>query len=169
MAGRRAAVKDPQEQDGSEVAIPQQARYVNGKRVIGEEDVLSPIAARTKNPAHIFRGFRRLLLEDGSDILGCADCDHTSGRGEMMRHRNQEHGAYGGNRKKETSHIADLMQQPLSEIIDLAVAGRGWEEVYTMLSAQRDEEVEKRRAAEGKLTRLTMKLARAGLSLKEDD
>lgn len=77
----------------AEDATAKAQRLVGGLKVIGEEDVPSPLPTRHRDGSRIkFSGFGQLLLEDGSKVFGCRDCVFTSElQGHMVNHRHEEH------------------------------------------------------------------------------
>lgn len=148
------------------VPIPQQPRYVDGKVVIHDLDVPSPLKSVAGKPRLVFAGLRRLILEDNSEVIGCADCVVTGTRGEIVKHRQAEHGAgKGGARKKDTSRYSELMAKPVADVMDLAEMGLAWEDTYLLIMSQRDEALERAKTAEQKLRTVESRLAKVGITM----
>lgn len=59
------------------------ATVVDGKKVIADEGAPSPVGNGLT-----FKSIRTLLLDDGSTIFGCVDCDYTAEKtGSVRSHR----------------------------------------------------------------------------------
>lgn len=80
----------------------EQERYYNGVLILREEPVPSPLP--NGGP---FR-YSRLFLQDGDVAWACRDCDYQADtRGEVMAHRNADHGSRYGKKKPKSDSEED--------------------------------------------------------------
>lgn len=125
----------------------------NGIEIVREEIVASPLphAAPFK--------YTRLIMADGGTGFACRDCLYTCDtRGEVMTHRNAEHGArYGKKRPKvllpETGDVLDVVLPPreegpapetfyemtMGELLALAPSIHAMGDTFDRLERERDE------------------------------
>lgn len=61
------------------------AEHVNGLKVVESEPLMSPVKTPHGKPVY-FRRIVTLLLEDGSTMLGCTECDYTDAAAGRVRH-----------------------------------------------------------------------------------
>ncbi len=65
---------------------------VDGKKVVEERQVQSPLSREGENPVY-FRRVVELVLEDGSSVFGCTECEYTnSSRTGVTTHLGIAHG-----------------------------------------------------------------------------
>lgn len=148
------------------------ARYVNGLKVVEERPVLSNLPIpEGRDPADFaIRGFTQLVMEDGSTLYACADCDFADARGAVMKHRGKAHGARVSGRKSRTANAEirggavtdDVRSMSLGDVLAMADQLNQLGVVIDNVMAQRDEWKDRATAAETRLRKLTLALNRAG-------
>lgn len=156
-----------------ETAAPPR-RLVDGQEVVAVDPEESPLSKHWGKfiPIH---GRRILTLADGSKVFGCADCPETGTRGDIIRHRVEQHGAAkpGANRpagRKEAPAL-DLswLNITIGEVVDLAQHVGGFETELDRIRDERDEERAGRLAAERELKQIKRALEKVGFVVKVEE
>lgn len=124
--------------------------FVDGKKVIKDEVLRSNLPPGPDGMAPPMHTTRVLTLEDDTVIYGCGDCPTTGAtRGEIRKHRNQEHGITSGTRRSPVK-VAENESPPLPypgpemlgmtlyEILELSDAIGKWETVFGNQEAEND-------------------------------
>ncbi|WP_372412550.1 hypothetical protein [Streptomyces luteireticuli] len=126
------------------------ATTVNGLEVIGSEPAESPL--RPGGHTIYFKQIRKLLLEDGSEVYGCAhgDCDFTRDTTEGVRPHLKAH--------KARPLPRDVSTLPVNELVPLAQEAEKLRTDYAATAeelaktvADRDQWRKRARSAEGDL------------------
>lgn len=119
-------------------------RRVNGLAVVDEQPVKANLPARPGEEPKNLR-FNRLILEDGAVVYECCECPFTGTRGELQKHRAEDHGGpgWGTNsvkrRPSAAAPSADALSYTLGELLDMAEAFGTWGATVERLTQQRDE------------------------------
>ncbi len=171
-----AAAEQDQTRDGAELEhldpdYRQRHTHVDGALVVSDVPVLSGLINSTTGEPVPIKGIRVLSLADGRRAYTCRDCDHVgtasmvdkdltpvvSTRGEIRKHRYEEHGAakggaYSRRRREEPQgevpgHDPAVVTMPidpaamaleLGEIFELAMEVSQHERMYATVLADRD-------------------------------
>lgn len=146
-------------------------RTVNGLAVTKDVPLPSPLKAGDGTPV-VFPGYRRLTLEDGTQLTGCGECpnstDFTGTRGEVQRHRAAVHGmrAGGAPRKKATDQVAipaSIRAMTLDELLTTATEIEQLGDLVNTLTAERDEFKKRATTAEMQVRRWERAFSNLGL------
>lgn len=145
-------------------------RLVDGEKVVKDEAEQSPLTRPGQSPV-VFKGRRVLTLESGRQVHGCADCEFTGTRGEVVKHRVADHGVNqgGARRKTDSGPSENVTAMTLGEVLHLAGQIEDWESVVTAVTAERDDWQSRAVVAERELTKIKRALERVGFVLKVED
>jgi hypothetical protein len=158
--------------DTAEPADVLAPRMVDGQEVVSDEPEESPLSKVWGKFIPIV-GRRVLTLKDGSKVFGCADCPETGTRGEIIRHRVEQHGATKpGTRtpgRKEAAPDLSWLGITIGDVIDLAQHVGGFEVELDRIRDERDEERSGRLAAEKELNQIKKALAKVGFVVRVDE
>lgn len=147
--------------------------HVDGKRVVKDEVLRSNLPALDDGLPPAMHTTRVLTLEDGTVVYGCGDCETVgTTRGEIRKHRNQEHGLSSSTRRTAPAveNLAPSLPMPgaemlgmtLYELLELSAAVDHWEQVF----ANQDAEIERLR---GLLTEKEQDLAEQRRLLRTEE
>lgn len=122
--------------------------FVGGKKVVKDEVLRSNLPAGPDGLPPPMHTTRVLTLEDDTIVYGCGDCETVGEtRGDIRKHRNQEHGLSNGNRRspaRETESpplpypSGETLGMTLYEILELAASIADWEKVFGNQEAEND-------------------------------
>jgi hypothetical protein len=148
-------------------------RIVNGQEVVSDEPDASPLT-KVQGVFVPFRGRRVLTLADGSKTIGCADCDVTGTRGQIMSHRMEKHGARksgarGGAKQESTPPDTSWMSLPIGDVIELAQRLGGFEADLDRERDRADAAEQARDIAERELRKIRRALEKAGFTVRVED
>lgn len=137
-------------------------RLVDGKKVVNDVPLPSPLPVRDGHKPIVFHGFRVLTLEDKTVVHGCGECpdstDFTGTLGDIRVHRANAHGMKRGGQRKASSAMADipgivplsLRMMPLGELLEMAAQLEQLGDLFATVTIERDEY--KKRALEAEKT-----------------
>jgi hypothetical protein len=131
------------------------ATTVDGRAVIATEKVETGLSKPGK-PVYFTR-ILRLLLDDGSDVHGCTECDFTAPEWTSVRpHLGSHNGSYNGGRarKQKTAPPADVMALSLAELVDRALRADVQFDVVMKIQEDRDHWKTRAKDAEKRLSTL---------------
>lgn len=151
-------------------AVAEPVRMVGEHKVVADEPALSPLPARVGQQPVTFKKLRVLTLDDGTTTHGCGDCGEFTGtRGEVQKHRYDEHQApRAGRRAAEPSIPADLSAMTLGELVELSRDAASWGDLITELEVKLDDWRTRALAAESWKRKVTVRFAQLGFTLNED-
>lgn len=115
------------------------ATRVNGLAVVADEAAESPLPKRPDGSPVLYKRMRRLLLEDGSEVFGCALCDLTGELAVVRMHLKV--------------HAEPKQARPRVDLSDLMDLARRLQAV-DRIQADRDEWRDRALKAEGELRKL---------------
>lgn len=157
-----------------------------GTRKVIKDEVLASGLSRHHNKLIPIKGVRKLTLDDGSVVYGCAECvyaavEDTEGMtmlGAVRQHRAIIHGASTGGAKRGRSSAGDApasipRDMTVYELFELAAHIDEWEVVLSSLEKRLEEKIDentelrqKLRVAERENASIKKKVARSlGLEL----
>jgi hypothetical protein len=116
---------------------------IDGLKVVKDEVLRSNLPPGPDGLPPAMKTTRVLTMEDGSVLYGCGDCKVTGAtRGDIRKHRNQEHGVTAGSRRSPARSASDTDSSPLPypavemlgmtlyELLELSAAVSRWEQVF---------------------------------------
>lgn len=169
---------DPADQPEVDTEPTTPARIVNGLKVIDIEPVYTGLKPRPGQPRIALKNTVILVLEDGSKVFACADCDFTDpGRGPVMRHRGDVHGQNLGGwpgRKNKADAVQAAgkrlaMEMSLGDVLELGSKL----DAYAVIMERQEERIaelrERAEVAERRLRIIAMRLEKAGLAWTTED
>lgn len=113
------------------------ARVINGKAVVSTE----PVASNLPNAAPI--RVDRHVLDDGSVVFGCAECDFVADRrGDVQVHRADEHGlGWPGRRPRGTkadpfANLSLALGMTLADVLESAGQAAEWKHLLDLKDTQ---------------------------------
>jgi hypothetical protein len=150
---------------------PRPVRTVDGLKVVADEPLRSNLPVRAGQQPAVLKTLRLLTLEDGSRTIGCVDCEFTGSRGQVRKHRMDDHGAArGGSRRQQESLVdSSIAAMTIGEVVDLARETTRWADLFATSEALVEEWKERAVQAEAWRRKVTNKLAQLGFVLKLDD
>lgn len=131
-------------------------------KVVATEPVLSPLSGDNGREIY-FKRIVKLLLEDGTELYGCTECEYVAEKVGSVRPHLSKHGARKtgrpSNDERSVQENARVMAElTLADILELAdralVAENDHDTVRQRLLEERDSWKERAKAAEGKLKKL---------------
>lgn len=146
---------------------------VDGVKIVAVEEVRNL-------PNAPFKGFVRLVLADKSTAFRCTNCPHTGTRGEVISHRQKEHGAANSwhtrvrrGEKQAKSPVElltpDVASITLAEIMQFAHDRAVLAQLVEDLTTQRDEWKGRALAAEMSERRIAAAFDRLGYRKIEEE
>lgn len=157
------------------------ARLVNGLKVMDVEPVFTGLKARVGQARIALRNTVILVLEDGSRVYSCVDCDFAdAARGVVMRHRGDTHGQnLGGwtNRRSKAEITAagngkvdkQAMTMTLGDVLELGSKLDAYAVVIERQEERLAELRERAEIAERRLRVIAARLEKAGLVWASED
>lgn len=153
-----------------DVIAEQPVRLVDGLRVIADDPAPSPLPTKAGGTTITYRFLRILTLEDGAKVFGCGDCLFTGTRGEVQKHRYDDHDAPRPGRRAADAPIpADLAEMTIGEMWEMRGQIAGWGRLVTELEVKADEWRTRALAAEAWQRKVVARFAQIGFKLDEDE
>lgn len=159
--------------DGPEVPD----RVVDGKKVVGTEYVYTGLQPRPGHGRIHLTNTIILVLDDGTKVFSCVQCDFVGTRGEVTRHRTDEHGAAVGGwqakRRRAATETGVLdetqLNMTLGQLITMSAHVQTYGDIIERLEAQNGALRDRAEASERRLRDITRRMERAGMRFALED